>query len=469
MSVKKVIFILPVLLFSLECSALPILGPIGTAIGVSWLGTKIRNAGPGSCGPTTIAFSGTQDPNDDEFLYVTNNEFLAAEAGYKNSNKSNGGDGHAYECDNKHCQMNQVVTMPKGHVFKGKVINRQVKYQCSDPFLWEDKWIPVDDGYCYAGKTYGKIAVGKWTTRDLTKIDCSGFELTDPNGTKFKLLCREGPYLICKAIACPDGYKLDAGPGKCVLDNKVDPTPNPDPDPNPNPNPDPKPKLTCRQQRANGTPTGLACCDTGKDADYIAATDQCVCKDATKEFKINEIGRGACVAKGQPAPEAKCECNTTITTTAIATAKSQCGGRDAAVATAITTIEKQCANNGAKCDAGIFLDNIEIINNAIAGGTCALPVNDEAALKRIEEKVKSVEKRFGDLDVSVWTTAEGNFNGARLASDSIAGVVLGTTGALITSNVVKKNQIKSGFEDIVCTVGGQTVGNYGDEITVGIK
>ncbi len=104
---------------------------------------------------------------------------------------------------------------------------------------------------------------------------------------------------------------------------------------------------------------------------------------------------------------------------------------------------------------------MEIINGA--GASCVVPsqpVNDEAALKRIEEKVKSVEKRFGDLDVSVWTTAEGNFNGARLASDSIAGVVLGTTGALITSNVVKKNQIKSGFEDIVCTVGGQTVGSY---------
>ncbi len=462
MSVKKVIFILPVLLFSLECSALPILGPVGTAIGVSWLGTKIRNAGPGSCGPTTIAFSGTQDPDDDEFLYVTNNEFLAAEAGYKNSNKSNGGDGHAYECDNKHCQMNQVVTMPKGHVFKGKVINRQVKYQCSDPFLWEDKWIPVDDGYCYAGKTYGKIAVGKWTTRDLTKIDCSGFELTDPNGTKFKLLCREGPYLICKAIACPDGYKLDAGPGKCVLDNKVDPTPNP------NPNPDPKPKLTCRQQRANGTPTGLACCDTGADADYIAATDQCVCKDATKEFKINEIGRGACVVKGQPAPEAKCECS--LTAKAIAEAKATCGGNtSSAVATAITSIELECKDI-AKCDAKKFAEYMDIINGA--GASCVAPtqpVNDEAALKRIEEKVKSVEKRFGELDVSVWTTAEGNFNGARLASDSIAGVVLGTTGALITSNVVKKNQIKSGFEDIVCTVGGQTVGNYGDEISVGIK
>lgn len=73
------------------------------------------------------------------------------------------------------------------------------------------------------------------------------------------------------------------------------------------------------------------------------------------------------------------------------------------------------------------------------------------------------------LSVSVWKNAEGKFNYARLASDSIAGVVLGTAGGLITSSVVKKNQIKNGFEDIMCTVGGQNVANWGDEFRVGIK
>lgn len=73
------------------------------------------------------------------------------------------------------------------------------------------------------------------------------------------------------------------------------------------------------------------------------------------------------------------------------------------------------------------------------------------------------------LSVSVWKNAEGEFNYARLASDSIAGVVLGTAGGLITSSVVKKNQIKNGFEDIMCTVGGQNVANWGDEFRVGIK
>lgn len=70
---------------------------------------------------------------------------------------------------------------------------------------------------------------------------------------------------------------------------------------------------------------------------------------------------------------------------------------------------------------------------------------------------------------SVWKKADGSFNTARLASDSIAGVVLGTAGGIITSNVVKKNQIKTGFEDVMCTVGGQNVANWGDEFRVGVK
>lgn len=70
---------------------------------------------------------------------------------------------------------------------------------------------------------------------------------------------------------------------------------------------------------------------------------------------------------------------------------------------------------------------------------------------------------------SVWKSSDGSFNYARLASDSIAGVVLGTVGGIITSNVVKKNQIKGGFEDIMCTVGGQNVASWGDEFQVGVK
>ena len=63
---------------------------------------------------------------------------------------------------------------------------------------------------------------------------------------------------------------------------------------------------------------------------------------------------------------------------------------------------------------------------------------------------------------SVWKNKEGDFNTSRLISDGVAAVVLGTAGVVITSNIVKKNQIKYGFEDLKCHIGGQPVAEYGD-------
>ena len=83
-------------------------------------------------------------------------------------------------------------------------------------------------------------------------------------------------------------------------------------------------------------------------------------------------------------------------------------------------------------------------------------------------QLTSIHNKFRD-DVSVWKNEEGKFYTARLASDSIAGVVLGTAGGLITSSVVKKNQVENGFEDIKCTIGGQNVAEWGDQFRVGIQ
>ncbi len=88
------------------------------------------------------------------------------------------------------------------------------------------------------------------------------------------------------------------------------------------------------------------------------------------------------------------------------------------------------------------------------------------AIKNAADVLDSISSGFG---VSVWKNEDGGFNTSRLVSDSVAGVVLGTAGGLITSSVVKKNQIKGGFEDIKCTVGGQVVAGFGDEFRVGIQ
>ncbi len=84
-------------------------------------------------------------------------------------------------------------------------------------------------------------------------------------------------------------------------------------------------------------------------------------------------------------------------------------------------------------------------------------------------KISMNYSSFFSAERSVWKNEEGKFNTARLLSDSIAGVVLGTAGGLITANVVKKNQIENGFEDMRCTVGGQSVADWGDEFSVGRK
>lgn len=84
----------------------------------------------------------------------------------------------------------------------------------------------------------------------------------------------------------------------------------------------------------------------------------------------------------------------------------------------------------------------------------------------IYARLLKLRESFG---VSVWRNAEGKFNTARLASDSIAGVVLGTVGGIVTSKLVKKNQLKKGFEDLSCHVGGQHVADYGDSFRMGLQ
>lgn len=86
-----------------------------------------------------------------------------------------------------------------------------------------------------------------------------------------------------------------------------------------------------------------------------------------------------------------------------------------------------------------------------------------------DKVVAKIDAFLASLGLTVWRDADGNFNTARLASDSIAAVVLGTAGGIITSKLVKKSQIKKGFEDLNCSIGGQRVSDFGDEFSVGLQ
>ena len=84
---------------------------------------------------------------------------------------------------------------------------------------------------------------------------------------------------------------------------------------------------------------------------------------------------------------------------------------------------------------------------------------DTESISDLAKTLDEIEDAYG---LSKWRTVDGKFNYARLASDATAAVVLGTTGALVTSSVVKKKQVEAGFESLECTVGGQHVGDWGD-------
>ena len=74
-----------------------------------------------------------------------------------------------------------------------------------------------------------------------------------------------------------------------------------------------------------------------------------------------------------------------------------------------------------------------------------------------------------DKNKNVWKDKDGNFNTARLASDLTAGVVLGTVGGVVSGVVIKKKQVEKGFNALHCTVGGQTVADWGDTFRIGIQ
>lgn len=83
----------------------------------------------------------------------------------------------------------------------------------------------------------------------------------------------------------------------------------------------------------------------------------------------------------------------------------------------------------------------------------------------LQLKVARVQAIYAGLSTggSVWKNTEGKFNSYRLMADSTGAVVLGTAGALLSSHLIKKAQVKEGFEDLQCTIGGQLVANWGDE------
>ena len=209
---------------------------------------------------------------------------------------------------------------------------------------------------------------------------------------------------------------------------------------------------TCQCEQENQTPINN---NTACKCSVPNATN-----DANGVCQCNEAGKiivdGQCVFPVKNCPDGmrynpgngQCECNDPVT---------QRKNGDKCECIAVGTVME---NGFCKCT------NKEMV---LKDNKC---VYDETAIESIRGKITAsfgrLNSTMGGFEKSVWKDAEGNFNTARLASDSIAGVVLGTAGGIITSKLVKKNQLKKGFEDIKCSIGGQNVASYGDSFSVGM-
>lgn len=222
------------------------------------------------------------------------------------------------------------------------------------------------------------------------------------------------------------------------------------------------------------TDEGKACCYM---PNKVAIWDGKKCNCVTKgmDFKL-ENGRWQCVAE-QTNPGETFKCNAEVLALFEGWLDS-CKDKPMIVDT-INKIKVLCASpNVTTEDFNVLWTVLMSLNLDECGAQSDLPplpqVDDGADKLRVSIRIirdahSNLSGMAEGFKVSVWKDDEGKFNTSRLVSDSVAGVVLGTAGGLIISNVVKKNQVENGFEDLKCTIGGQVVADWGDQFRVGIQ
>lgn len=263
---------------------------------------------------------------------------------------------------------------------------------------------------------------------------------------------------ICWGWTCEEGYKVSGTvcvPGDGDDDN----------------GPQPPRKNNCREGRT--TAEGKACCDLPNSvATWNGSKCNCL---GGKEFKIDGQGKGQCVVSGGGDDEGNAvtpyKCSD-FDITLINLWKVDCKD-SSTVMQLIQQLELKCK------DPNLTVAEFNKMSNqvSLAVERSCQPVIEEVIKPDNSQARAAIISAGGVLDsivagfgkANVWKNAQGEFNTARLASDSIAAVVLGTAGGLITSSVMKKHQVEDGFEDLKCVIGGQPVAGWGDEFRVGIQ
>ena len=509
----------------------------------------------GVCPATFIQFSGTQGPNDNEFLYTTVKAQNSAVDGFVNSKSFNLSGGKVYECDNQQGCMNGSLIFlgdDSHHVFKGDVIKHKIM-ECSVGF--EDRWIAhewtecpdskINETYkikfinttdadchavgpydycCFTGDHKACLDAQKrgepanWTQSGTCNCGdrhvwnpktghCEakndGGQAGCPNQDE-KKACLDKPNeaawneKTCKC-ACKDSSKSWDGK-KCVKkDNNHNCGPDAEWKDGACQCKDPKKRWengrcvdkttpSCRDSRK--TNVGKACCDITY-AKYDATTDTCSCKTGEK-FELYDTNHGRCINQATPSCRDSRKTNIgkaccDITYANYDAEKDTCSCKAGEKFELYDTNHGRCVEDNTvhviyQCPMDMFsdwrtlykdcedviaaLDELELYCVSSArteeGYTtrytklqqlrraCEQKANDRK--HRITESTgiisnasKRLDELMANLKVTVWKNAEGNFNTARLASDSIAGVVLGTAGGIITSKLGKKPEFRFKF------------------------
>ena len=386
-----------------------------------------KSFGP-TCGEVHMSFDGNQKPADNEFLYSTHEAYLEADRKWGNDSLDLSGVGEVFECDDDHCKKGTIKKMTKGHSFGGQKINEDVTYECK-----LNRWVRVGSESCqFAGVN---IAVDEWyTDTNGTKIpvsynDCHQFADGNPvnKNDMFNVKCERVNGLlknVCHKIGASDDSKLK----------------------------------DCLAKRT--TPEGKACCYL---AESVAKFEngQCVCSGG-KTFRMDKNGRGICTGGngGDEGDEGDdlipvTQCVTVLNELSLFV-KTNC----VSLSTKVESLMELCMSG--YLTVAMWNSQSSVIRNSCLN-------QQESPKEKLVAAAEKLDTIFAGFKVSKWKNEEGKFNTARLASDSIAGVVLGTTGGLITSSVMKKKQVEQGFEDLQCVVGGQPVAGWGDEFMVGIQ
>ena len=419
------------------------------------------------CGDNKVELRWPQTLEDNEFLYE--NMTVYEEAVKKKStyaDKIDNLSGLVWECDNSYCGSLTYIAPESDHVWQKKNYAPTYVYECKRDVedRWEQHYLEKCDKNSI--KDYKKVKLSNESSRQIYSYAYGTIFCYLDDGEQFttdlEKICKSDPYGIWNGQECQCGNQdgiirhWDSKQEKCVETGERGG----------------KESVSCTQRYgcyklpADKQKACVACCSVSASvANWNQNTQICECVNKSQTFNPDTkvcsggdtVSAPVVIAPTPTEPE-KYDCD--IDKLLELRAKHS---KNSEIVSLIDELIEKCEEGITETEYNSLYINITVvITNIQDAGLASSRTNILNAISKLDNLSSGFKE-------SVWKNEEGEFNTSRLISDSVAGVVLGTAGGLITSSVVKKNQVENGFEDIQCTVGGQVVAGWGDQFQVGIQ